>query len=82
MVKGSVIGIMVTSIEDWRDGRTVVVEALGGDGILKYIRRIVEIVKVYGKHHDAVRIATAGRPGWGRVLGLEPQEHIFHLEID
>ena len=87
MIRGKVRGVMVTSVEDWpmtdefEGGLVVQVEALGGKGVLKYIRRIVESVKVYARMKDAVLVVASGRPGWSKILGLRPVAHILHLEI-
>jgi hypothetical protein len=65
---GQRLAALVTELERWPDGRTVLVIAImGGAGLADWLH-LLPVIESYGVEAGATALQIRGRRGWSRVL--------------
>ena len=74
-------GVAFTSIEKWREGKTLVINAIAGDDLEKWFPDFLETMRKYRKDENCHACYGIGRRGFTKYsdLGFKPTRYVYEL---
>ena len=75
-------GMAFTSIEDWKEGRVLIINAVAGEDLDSWAERFLEVMRNYRESEDCVDCYFTARMGFMKYvkLGIKPVRYVYRLE--
>ena len=75
-------GMAFTSIEEWKEGRILIINAVAGENLDSWAEKFLEAMRDYRESEDCVDCYFTARKGFMayKHLGIKPVRYVYHLE--
>ena len=76
------VGMAFTTIEDWKEGRTLIINAVAGEGLDGWFSRFLDVMRDYKTAEGCVACYSTARKGFMkyRDLGIRPVRYVYEVE--
>lgn len=74
-------GMAFTSIEKWKEGRILIINAVAGENMEDWFPRFLDVMRDYRDHEKCVDCYSTARMGFSKYqhLGFKPVRYVYQL---